>query len=65
MSTRYDILTEKAKYTEHCGTHQCKAGKCDVRAALFIRWMKSAAKWGIEPGDNERQRRQYATMHAA
>lgn len=59
MSTRYDILDAKAEYVAHIGRHHCKVGKCDIRIALWRKWMATGGRWGIEPGDNERQRRQF------
>jgi hypothetical protein len=69
MSTRYDILEAKRIFESHCGTHGCSAGKCVIRTALWSKYVggpkSAAARWGIEPGDEERQERQYLTLHAA
>lgn len=65
MSTRYEILTEKARHTEHVATHRCGYRPCTVRTALWLKYQACAARWGIEPGDDTRQRDQYLTMHAA
>ncbi len=69
MSTRFDIRDAKEDYERHISTHKC-AGinpddpahgfkTCDVRTALWLRWMRTAHAWGIEPGDDTRQRKQF------
>jgi hypothetical protein len=62
MSTRYDILAAKATYQAHCSAHHCRAGKCAERARLLNAWTgppdSASGRWGIEAGDDERQRRQ-------
>ena len=64
MTTRFDIVQARRRYEEHRATHHCQIGDgCAVRKTLLRLWNGSdysaAAKWGIEPDDAERQRRQY------
>ncbi len=66
MSTKFDILDAKAAYLAHLAEHHCRIGKdkCPIR----IRLMKAynggpesmAHKWGLEYGDDTRQREQSA-----
>lgn len=73
MSTRYDINAAKAKHAEHVGSHKCTKLNlttglyfpCDIRRALWLAWMATAARWGLEADDDARQRRQYAELRAA
>jgi hypothetical protein len=58
MSTRYDIIDAKAEYNRHTCNGQC-AYPCLTKRALWLRWQQTAGKWGIEPGDNARQRDQF------
>ena len=59
MTTRYDILD--ARYDEE--NHSCKADKCPypcpVLPELRAKRYKIAERWGLDIGDDERQRRQY------
>lgn len=59
MSSRYDILDRKYDIDKH----SCRASACvypcpelpKLRAAMY----DVAGKWGIEPGDDARQRDQF------
>lgn len=62
MSTRYDILAAR----DRVRNHQCNSScgyPCPTLRALSAEHLTIAGKWGIEPGDDERQREQYRAMH--
>lgn len=58
MSTRFDILAAKSAYEDHVSAHHCRSG-CADRAAAWDAYMDTARRWGIEPGDDARQRAQF------
>lgn len=60
MSTRYDILDARAAVLQHMSEHRCgDLTACPVRASLRASHMTVAGRWGIEPGDDARQREQF------
>lgn len=58
MSTRFDILDAKARLYAHACDSQCNY-PCRIRIALSAERLSIAGKWGIEPGDDARQREQF------
>ena len=70
MSTRVDILAAKGEFDEHVSAHHCKpaallrAGeqdqRCTQRVVLWQAYMAVVARWGLDSGDAERVREQYA-----
>jgi hypothetical protein len=63
MSTRYDVLADKAAHGNHVNSHHCRTGEgCLTRLALWNQYMSTADLWGSEPGDDERQRQQFASQ---
>ena len=65
MSTRFDILDAKETLGDHLAAHKCgELTACPVRAGLRRTYMETAGRWGIEPGDDTRQREQFANRVA-
>lgn len=67
MSTRVDILADKAAFDEHNQEHGCQpaylrdgAPPCPVRQALWQAYQRTAGQWGTEPGDAAKVTAQYA-----
>ena len=66
MSTKFDILDAKKAYLDHLAEHHCRIDhdRCPTRIALWKEYCGSrfsaAAKWGLEYGDDTRQREQSA-----
>ncbi len=64
MATRYDILDARTDLENHQDSHHCGLGQhCPARTAAWDRYMNTAARWGIEPGDDARQREQFHARH--
>ncbi len=60
MSTRFDINDSKGVLDQHVNVHHCKTGDgCPDRLRLYREYLHVAELWGIEPGDDERQARQF------
>jgi hypothetical protein len=58
MSSRYDILDAKARYDAH-SCDRSHAYPCLVKRGLWQERVRIAGLWGIESGDDERQRDQF------
>lgn len=65
MSIAADIKQARAAFEDHVATHKCRPAvscwndnqdPCDLRATLWLVYMKVAARWGQEPTDEQRQR---------
>lgn len=60
MSTRFDILDRKQALKDHMNEHKCgELTTCETRSALRRDYFDTAGKWGLEYGDDERQREQF------